>query len=524
MIRRLAVVVAVLLALPSVAGAHAILVRSAPAADALLQRAPAAATLTFDEAVQSAGARIQVIGPDGRDYADGDAAVRGHTVSTPIARGLPDGTSTVLWTVISDDGHRVAGAIAFSVGRRSDAAATSVATARPPGADTAMAIVRALRFAGTTVLVGLLVVALLVWAPTVRRGRERDPGAADAADAAFQPVARWFALLVPPLLGLAYVAGIVVEAWADDIGLADAIGLRQGRIALAAAALALVAWPLLVRGRGRVAAVPVAALALAPGLAGHAGAESLVSVLADWAHVLAAGAWGGGLIVLAIAAPAVLRAVAADARGPLARGVTARFTRVALAALVLLVATGAFAAITLSGSLGTIPETPWGRILIAKVVIVVLAVLAAAISRRTASFARGVRIEAVLIVIAIALTGALTGLAPRPTAVPIDVPFRLDQRIGKRIAEIEIAPARALRDNEVHVIITSQAGRPAADVEDATVTLVGAGEVAVPLTRVEAGHWAGTVRIPSPGRWRVVAHLRIGEFRDETLVGTLTAS
>ena len=537
-------ITAALLVVPAAASGHAALVSTSPAIGTIVEQTPTSVALTFNEGINDVGARVKVIGSDGKRYDDGTPTAKGRILKQTLKPDLPEGTSTVAWSVISDDGHRIASAFTFSVGKESAAAAGAAEIAtdvdeRPANATTFTAIDRALRFAGIILLLGLLGIVALVWNPTLRRGRDEDPATATAADAAFRPVALWLARLVPPALAIAALAAIPLEGWVNDVDLRSVFELRQGQVAVAQVVLALIAWPLAVRavrsGAPRLlalAAIPAVVLAITPGLSGHAGAQSnaLVAVLVDWVHVLAAGAWGGGLLVLAAAAPAVFRATTAETRGPLLRGITRRFTRIALTALVALVATGVVATLMLTNSLNDVIDTTWGRILLAKVAVVIAAVLAAGIARRASkSFATAVQIEALLIVAAIALTGTLTGLAPQPpnaVAAAASSSFQLVQKIEAREAQVDISPTTAGAVSEAHVVITNGVGQPALDVQDATLELSqgGATKVPVKLSRIDTAHWTGTVRIPTPGTWRVLVRLRIGEFREEVLTGTLTAT
>lgn len=548
-VRRLLLVAiaAAALVLPASALGHAALISTTPGIGSIVETAPTTVTLTFSEDINAVGAHVQVIAPDGARYDTGAPTTAGRTLSQALKPDLPEGTSTVAWTVISADGHRVSNAFTFSVGKESiggytDPNAANAAAAdleRPAGSSTLTAVSRALRFAGIIVLLGLLGIVALVWAPTLRRGRAEDPATAEAADGAFRPVALWFARLTPPLLALVALLTIPVEAWSYGIDLGGVLDLRQGKIAVAQVLLALIAWPLALRavrgGQTRLlvaAAVPAILLAVTPGLSGHAGAQdpAWLSVLVDWVHVLAAGAWGGGLILLAAAAPAVFRATTSETRAPLLRGIVRRFTRIALTALVALVATGAIATLVLTSSLTELVDSSWGRILIAKVVVVLAAVLTAGIARRAASsFATAVQIEALLIIIAIALTGTLTGLAPQPltTAAPVAAPsFQLVQKVDAREAQITVEPTAAGATSEVHIIVTNGVGQPAIDVKDASLVLAqGEGtKVSAELTLVDTAHWTGTIRIPEPGQWNVVVRLRIGEFREAVLTGALTAT
>lgn len=533
MVRRLAILAGVaLLALPAGAHAHAVLETTSPAANAVLARTPSLVSLRFDEAVAATGAELEVIGSDGRRYDSGPPTVRGPVLSVAV-RPLPQGTAAAVWSAISDDGHRVSGAFDFSVGRPSpppDAVAT-VATPST-GARAAMDVVRALRFGGAILLLGLVAVLLLVWEPVLRRGRERAPEDAARAEAAVRRAARALALTVPPALAAIALVGVAVEARSNGIAVGDQLGLRQGEAALAIAALALIAWPLAARGVAGVqrllvaTAAPALAIALAIALSGHAGAQSRwATVLVDWLHVVAAGTWGGGVIVLACTAAAALRAVAGSERGPLALGATRRFTRIALISLAVLVVSGAIAALVLAGSISPIVDTTWGRVLIAKIVLVVLAVGVAGVARRGAgSLARGTAIEAAMIIGVIAITGVLTGFAPLSAApAPTGRPFTLQARVAGGTAEVDINPGLA-GQNGVHVIVVNASGRPNARVTDASVELSSTGIRRLPATLAHAGtaHWAGTVRIPRAGTWRVVVRLRLGEFEETTIAGRMT--
>jgi copper transport protein len=533
--------------LPASASAHAVLVTTIPAADAIEQEVPKRVTLTFNEGISRVGSQVQVIGPDGARYDTGTPAVRGKVVSVAVAPDLPPGTSTVAWTVISSDGHRISSAFAFSVGQQtasdSAAAAAAVTFRTPEGASGLQSLSRALRFLGIILLLGLIAIVTLVWEPTMRRGRREDPTTAEAADRAFHGIALRLAWCVPPLLALTALLSLPLEGWANGIDLPSTLELRQGQVMLAQAALSLLLWPLLVRGLQRrhlpllsAAAFLVILLALTPGIGGHAGAQDLawLAILIDGAHVLAAGVWGGGVLVLAATAPPCFRATTPESRGPLIRGIVGRFTRIALLALGLLVVTGAVATLLLTSSLTGLWETTWGRVLLAKVAVVAMTVLAAGRVRRAdAGFSRSVQLEALLVVAAIALTGTLTGLAPQaPLSAAAAAPpvvtdsFHLEAEIEARQVQIDITPTRAGAQSEVHLIVTDAVGTPITDIVDASITLSSSGVETLPvqLELIDEAHWSGVVRIPTAGEWRVLARLRIGEFREELVEGSMMVS
>jgi methionine-rich copper-binding protein CopC len=111
-------VLALLLALawPSSAWAHARLLRSDPADEAVLSKAPTSVRLLFDDSVRARSGMKAIRNGGGSVLAGKPHVVGGRTLVIPLRPGLRDGDYTVLWRVLSNDGHEVSGTIAFGVG------------------------------------------------------------------------------------------------------------------------------------------------------------------------------------------------------------------------------------------------------------------------------------------------------------------------------------------------------------------------------------------------------------------------
>ncbi len=107
------------LALAGSAMAHANLASSDPAADALLDHAPAEVTMTFTEPPDPKLSLVHVLDVNGADVEAGPGqAVPGQAdqLQIPLPADLPDGVYTVSWRVVSEaDGHATAGAFSFGV-------------------------------------------------------------------------------------------------------------------------------------------------------------------------------------------------------------------------------------------------------------------------------------------------------------------------------------------------------------------------------------------------------------------------
>jgi len=135
--------------------------------------------------------------------------------------------------------------------------------------------------------------------------------------------------------------------------------------------------------RSESAALAIAALVPLAG-AGHAAASepgTAIAIVIDLAHLAAAGLWIGGLPALA----ALLRAAAhdrgADAR-PYAVRAVRRFSRLALASVGVLVATGIPGALRFVPTVGGLVGTRYGRLLLVKLALVLPILVLAWLNRR----------------------------------------------------------------------------------------------------------------------------------------------
>jgi hypothetical protein len=126
---RRATLVALLLTLLTAAPAlaHTSLVKSTPAAGAVLPTAPTTISLTFGEAVTLPPDPLQITGPGGAAWTVGKATIDDATVSFPVTATGPAGAYTMAWQVIADDGDTVKGTVPFTL----SAPATPPTTAAP---------------------------------------------------------------------------------------------------------------------------------------------------------------------------------------------------------------------------------------------------------------------------------------------------------------------------------------------------------------------------------------------------------
>lgn len=99
---------------PAPAYAHADLVRSVPANGSVVDTAPSSIRLTFSEPVTLDASRIlDASGTEVASRATLAGSMLTLTPTVPLNRGI----TTATFTITSDDGHQVEGAIAFVIGK-----------------------------------------------------------------------------------------------------------------------------------------------------------------------------------------------------------------------------------------------------------------------------------------------------------------------------------------------------------------------------------------------------------------------
>src|SRR5206468_11765040 len=165
-------------------------------------------------------------------------------------------------------------------------------------------------------------------------------------------------------------------------------------------------------------------------------------------------------------------------------------------------------------------DLAYGRVLLAKIVLLALALLLAARhlrilpkrlarsdSARSAArgFPRTAAAELFLLVVIVALAAALVALVPgRSVALAAKGPVNQERSIGAYTAQLLIDPT-AVGANQVHVTFVNSKGLGAAEVTNTTVTLGRAGAAPEPVAMrlISPGHFVGDVTLPATGEYRV---------------------
>jgi len=495
------------------ASAHASLTSSTPAADETTERVPRKVTLNFDEPVAVERGSVEVYDPQGRRVDQGapyeDTAAGLNAVSVKV-RDAGRGTYTVSYSVLSKDGHVVAGSFVYHAVERSGSGEAVVPDDGPRLLGSGLATFgRWLALVGSFVAGGVLCSALFVTrgGPTADSRRAPWSGGLLSARRLLVPAAAatlfgaGIALLgravelsgQGPLSAAAEVPGIVGGSWTGTVA-----GLR---VLVALVLLVAVAGPVLLQKVPWLAAVGILATLTLPSVGGHASTSSapVLAVAVDALHVLAAAAWVGGLAVLVLTWK--------DDGPPSVADRARAYSRMALVAAPLTVVTGLVRGWWITQSWQALTQTAGGKLLVAKVmgVVVMIAIgwfhrsWLADRARSLAGLITSLRTELVVGVAVLAVTAVLVDT--RPPVESLVRPFEGVATAGSTKIRIDVTPAAA-GPNEVHLYFLDAAGAP--EPVDAVELKVSSAQVAprrVPLTVITASHATAAGVDLSPGTW-----------------------
>ena len=178
-------------AVPPAASAHAILETTSPQRGAVVPHQPDAVIFGFDEPVEGNFGAVRVYDSHGNEVDQSDAFHpngNGPQIGVHLKPGLPDGSYTATYRVVSADGHIVSSGFVFSIGKAGSAPSQTVAqlignSGSGPSTEIAFGAARALQYGATAIAIGGLVFLLLVWLPALRQTAGADATWVRAAQA-----------------------------------------------------------------------------------------------------------------------------------------------------------------------------------------------------------------------------------------------------------------------------------------------------------------------------------------------------
>ena len=416
--RATALLACLALAAPAGASAHATLIRTEPRDGAVLAQGPASVRVFFDDTIRVAADNAAVDNASLASILAAGPQARGRVLTIPLRAKLAEGDYSVRWSIVSDDGHREQGVLAFAVGlgRAAPQAVlgTSTHSTHPIWS---YLLLRVFYYGGILAAAGATVFALLAW-PVL-------------GDRLYEPLAQL--LFVALLLASMGAYGLFAHAPPGSrIALLLRIAILLSVVGGAAAAVA-------ITQRGRrllpLAAACSVALVVVPTLSGHALDRDqpwLFSVPIELGHAAAAAVWLGGLLALVSVLPAA--AASNEERTKVVR----RFSTIALGSVVVLAISGLGRAVMELGAVSQIWSTPYGRVLIVKSALFV-PLLALGWLNRTLLLGqfprlrRSAILELVVLLGIVVAVAVLTELGPaktQPRAVRANTPLQVAEAPG----------------------------------------------------------------------------------------------
>ncbi|WP_426615906.1 copper resistance CopC/CopD family protein [Bradyrhizobium sp. McL0616] len=492
------------------ASAHAALISVEPASGSLLQSAPKAVELRFNEAV-TPGA-IQLIDGAGRERDDARVTVSGESISVAMPPDLPQGTAVVSYRVISQDGHPVSGSVIFSIG-------APTATKPPANADgglnTLIWLARVGLYLGLFVGVGGVFFARwIAWSMTGMA----VPRAALVIGLPSAVIS--VGVLGLDLLGLPLAALVTAAPW--TIAFATSAGPAL-LVAIAAMLLALMALSGAWYARA-LAAIAFAGVGMALAMTGHAATAppEVLTRPAIFIHGLGVAFWIGALAPLTalVSKPTV-------ATLPLLN----RFSRIAMPVVAALALTGLTLAIIQLEKLSMLVETSYGLILSIKLVLVLVLLALAALNRfrLTPALASDLKAASALKRSILLECGAVLGIfaivagwrfTPPPRTIIPETPLAIHIHTDKAMFQVLVSPGKAGVDDFVLQLMTGEATPLVA--KEATLILSLPERGIEPIERDAElgpdGYWhVRKVELPFAGRWHVRIDALVTDFEKITL-------
>jgi copper transport protein len=543
-----ALIFALILALltSSVALAHANLVHSDPAENAVLDQAPTQITLEFSEAVDPHLSKIEVLFEDGTAV-DGNDTTRAPDDSKQLTVSLNDsrhGTYIVSWRALSEtDGHVTSGSFVFSVGQPIDQTKAGVTTTSAVTSPFDM-LARALTFIGQAIIAGAVAFRWLVWRPALKSAQLDD-----AVDQQSLPFTRRVLIVALVLAGVGAVLLLIAETGNSGGSIGDWLGTRVGRIWLARVTTLIAIGVLLndIVASGRAAPargkwfstiasiwLPLQLLFLTT-MTSHSAAVSeppIIPFAADFIHLIATSIWVGGLTMMAFVVPRAARTLNDEDRSWLWLRTVVNFSTIAAVAVGVLIITGSYLTFLHVGSWTALLGTAYGRTLLLKLALVGVAMLIGGYNlvvvkpqldraidqpelgpKLQRRFRRTVLVEATAGLLVLAAAGALTALPrskdPQPTVAA--GPLQLTTRSEDLDVALTIDPVRAGPTN--YAVRLSQNGQTISDAKEVSLRFtyltrgLGTAQAAAQPT-TDGAYAANGAYLSLPGEWQISTAVR----------------
>lgn len=439
--------------------AHALLLRSTPQANAVLEKSPVQVELFFSEPLESNLSSIKVYDSNNLQVDVSDVRVDPSTPNrmTVSLRSLVDGIYTVTWKVVSSiDGHQTTGTFPFAVGAGNANAVQAIQQSANFRLPISTLVAKFLMLAALAILIGHTLFVTLVWNRALRTSQ----------DEITQP-ALWKTLYRIGLIGVLVSIGLGILSQAGqttgnelsfpwDLSTGRVLTeTRLGLIWLTRLALILLA---LWMASGKESPFKIwlgfianLALLFTVTLTSHAATEAkpILPMLGDWLHLIGMTFWLGGLVYLFTG---IRQLRQREDQTKSISLLTTRFSINAVIFVALIGVTGFYSASLRVGTLPALLTTLYGHVLLIKqgfvtVLLIVAAINLLIISPRLkrgdtnfiTSFGKTLIVELVFASLLLASVSFLTYIPPAKNVTPT-ADLKSKTKVDDLRLEISIAP------------------------------------------------------------------------------------
>jgi copper transport protein len=410
-----------MLLLPSTSLAHAILLRSDPARDAVLTSAPGEVHMWFSEDLNPGISKAVVLMAN-QHLADGSSAVSSsdtHEMDFTFQSSLAPGDYLVIWrTQSADDGHLLSGSFLFKVANPDGTVPNQ--TINPTTASDLLGDTTSNQFDGTTlfstIMIALVDLAVVFWVgaqlwqnfvlQTSNKNESTQSIPDREAEQRFQQHFSLPTLFVILLANIGILLGQSLSINNGNLGQALSPTILHNLIAngrfgtywtlrevVVFIAILIAVYSTLAghQRQPRIVKNLLPSLNLLLGLilliavtlSGHAGAVTstniVYSVLIDWLHLLAASLWIGGMLYLSLIYLPVIQKQTSLERTRSLLTILPHFSPLAIVGVIIMAVTGPFNATFHMTSFSQLVATAYGRTLIIKSALVCAMLIVSAI-------------------------------------------------------------------------------------------------------------------------------------------------
>ena len=492
------------------ASAHASLVSSEPADGSVSATAPKAVELRFNEPVSPAV--VTLIDAAGKTRGDVAVSAEDKIVTVRLPQDLPRGTQVISYRIISADGHPVGGSLLFSIG------AASTAAALPKSGNTVAVLIWLTRVG---VYLGLFVgVGGVFFAAWIGQGNGGGRIMIGALKIGLASAVVSVGLQGLDVLDLPLSAITAPATWTTGFNTSLGPALL---IAIVSMAIAWLAWRSPTMTISWVlTSVAMLGVGVALAASGHAAAAS-----PQWLtrpslvlHGICVAYWAGALAPLA---------VMARRRNDTLPRVLNRFSGVAVPAVGLLALSGLVLAVIQLEHVSALVETRYGIVLLAKLALVVLLLMLAALNRfyltpfvvadhgNTDSLRASITLEC-LLMLAIFAAVSTWRFTPPPRALDavIEAPLAVHIHTDSAMFQVLVSPGAVGGNGFVLQLMNGDGS--ALSAKEATLILSLPERGIEPIERQAAlgpdGYWhVGGVPLPYPGHWHMRIEALVTDFR-----------